>query len=127
CLTIKECEGANGRGVFGHEIAWPFMAVPDRAPAIELAKDPEPQARGALQLTYKVDDDYGVVDAQAKFELKPPTTVAKDAPRPLYGPPDAALLLSQQRMRSGVSQTIKDFSDHPWAGADVMMTLVARA
>ena len=35
-------------------------------------------------------------------------------------------MLAQQRMRSGVSQTIKDFSDHPWAGADVMMTLVAR-
>ena len=28
---------------------------PDRAPTIELTKDPEPQARGALQVTYKVD------------------------------------------------------------------------
>ena len=125
-FLIKESGGANVRGVVGHDIAWTFNAVPDRAPTIELTKDPEPQARGGLQLTYKVDDDYGVVDAQAKFELKPSATAAKDAPRPLYGPPDAALLLAQQRMRSGVSQTIKDFSDHPWAGADVMMTLVAR-
>ena len=125
-FLIKESGGANVRGVVGHDIAWTFNAIPDRAPTIELAKDPEPQARGGLQLTYKVDDDYGVVDAQAKFELKPSATAAKDAPRPLYGPPDAALLLAQQRMRSGVSQTIKDFSDHPWAGADVMMTLVAR-
>ena len=125
-FLIKESGGANVRGVVGHDIAWTFNAIPDRAPTIELAKDPEPQARGGLQLTYKVDDDYGVVDAQAKFELKPSATAAKDAPRPLYGAPDAALLLAQQRMRSGVSQTIKDFSDHPWAGADVMMTLVAR-
>ena len=125
-FLIKESGGANVRGVVGHDIAWTFNAVPDRAPTIELTKDPEAQARGGLQLTYKVDDDYGVVDAQAKFELKPSATAAKDAPRPLYGPPDAALLLVQQRMRSGVSQTIKDFSDHPWAGADVMMTLVAR-
>jgi uncharacterized protein (TIGR02302 family) len=125
-FLIKESGGANVRGVVGHDIAWTFNAVPDRAPMIELTKDPEPQARGGLQLTYKVDDDYGVVDAQAKFALKPSATAAKDAPRPLYGPPDAALLLAQQRMRSGVSQTIKDFNDHPWAGADVMMTLIAR-
>jgi uncharacterized protein (TIGR02302 family) len=125
-FVIKESGAANVRGVVGHDIAWAFNAVPDRAPTIELTKDPEPQARGALQVTYKVDDDYGVVDAHAKFELKPPSTAAKEAPRPLYGPPDTALLLAQQRMRSGVSQTIKDFSDHPWAGADVTMTLVAR-
>jgi uncharacterized protein (TIGR02302 family) len=125
-FLIKESGGANVRGVVGHDIAWTFNAVPDRAPTIALTKDPEAQARGGLQLTYKVDDDYGVVDAQAKFELKPSATAAKDARRPLYGPPDAALVLAQQRMRSGVSQTIKDFSDHPWAGADVMMTLVAR-
>ena len=36
------------------------------------------------------------------------------------------LQLAQQRMKNGVSQSIKDFSDHPWAGADVTMTLVAR-
>jgi uncharacterized protein (TIGR02302 family) len=125
-FLIKDSGAANVRGVVGHDIAWAFTAVPDRAPTIELTKEPEPQARGALQLTYKVDDDYGVVDAQAKFELKPPSTAAKETPRPLYGPPDTALLLAQQRMRSGVSQTIKDFSDHPWAGADVNMTLVAR-
>jgi uncharacterized protein (TIGR02302 family) len=125
-FVIKESGAANVRGVVGHDIGWAFNAVPDRAPTIELTKDPEPQARGALQVTYKVDDDYGVVDAHAKFELKPPSTAAKEAPRPLYGPPDTALLLAQQRMRSGVSQTIKDFSDHPWAGADVTMTLVAR-
>ena len=125
-FVINESGAANVRGVVGHDIAWAFNAVPDRAPTIELTKDPEPQARGALQVTYKVDDDYGVVDAHAKFELKPPSTAAKEAPRPLYGPPDTALLLAQQRMRSGVSQTIKDFSDHPWAGADVTMTLVAR-
>jgi uncharacterized protein (TIGR02302 family) len=125
-FIIKESGGASVRGVVGHDIAWSFNAVPDRAPTIELTKDPEPQARGGLQLTYKVDDDYGVVDAQAKFVLKTPSAAAANAPRPLYGAPDAPLVLAQQRMRSGVSQTIKDFSDHPWAGAEVVMTLVAR-
>jgi uncharacterized protein (TIGR02302 family) len=125
-FTISESGSANVRGVVGHDIAWAFNAIPDRAPTIELAKEPEPQARGGLQLTYKVDDDYGVVDAQAKFSLKPSTGPNADTPRPLYGPPDAALQLAQQRMKSGVSQTIRDFSDHPWAGGNVVMTLVAR-
>ncbi len=124
-FTISESGNANVRGVVGHDLAWAFTAIPDRAPTIELTKDPEPQARGGLQLTYRVDDDYGVVDAQAKFALKPARPNG-DVPHALYGPPDAALLLAQQHMKSGVSQTIRDFSDHPWAGADVTMTLVAR-
>src|SRR5262245_49484473 len=125
-FAIAESGSATVRGVVGHDIAWAFNAIPDRVPTIELAKEPEPQARGGLQLTYKVDDDYGVVGADAKFALKPARGPAADTPRPLYGPPDASLQLAQQRMKSGVSQTIRDFSDHPWAGADVTMTLVAR-
>jgi uncharacterized protein (TIGR02302 family) len=30
------------------------------------------------------------------------------------------------RTRNGTGQTIKDLTDHPWAGADVVMTLIAR-
>jgi len=44
----------------------------------------------------------------------------------LYGPPDFPLILPQARTRAGVAQTIKDLTDHPWAGAEVEMTLVAR-
>ena len=67
-----------------------------------------------------------VVDAQAKFALAPGKAGTDgDPPRPLYGAPDTGLQLAQQRMKNGVSQSIKDFSDHPWAGADVTMTLVA--
>ena len=47
-------------------------------------------------------------------------------PRPLFGPPDFALVLPQARTKNGVGQTIKDLTDHPWAGAEVTMTLVAR-
>src|SRR5689334_6331214 len=32
---------------------WRFAAVPDRAPTVSLAKDPERQARGSLQMSYK--------------------------------------------------------------------------
>ena len=47
-------------------------------------------------------------------------------PRALYDAPDLPLALPQARTRNGVGQTTKDLNEHPWAGADVSMTLVAR-
>ena len=32
-------------------------------------------------------------------------------------------MLPQARTRNGVGQTIKDLTEHPWAGVDVVMTL----
>ena len=50
---------------------WKFGATPDRAPTIALAKDPERQARGSLQMSYKIEDDYGVTEARAQFAARP--------------------------------------------------------
>src|SRR5258707_13280135 len=50
---------------------WKFSAIADRAPTIALAKDPERQARGSLQLSYKIEDDYGVTEAQAHVAARP--------------------------------------------------------
>jgi uncharacterized protein (TIGR02302 family) len=109
------------------DVSWSFNAIPDRAPTISLAKEPEPQLRGTLLLQYKLEDDYGVVDAQATFERKPTMVVpGGKEPRPLFGAPDFALALPQARTRAGVGQTTKDLSEHPWAGVDVTMTLTAR-
>lgn len=49
---------------------WRFAATPDRAPSISLAKDPERQARGSLQMSYKLEDDYGVTEARAQFAAR---------------------------------------------------------
>ena len=51
-------------------MTWQFTAIPDKPPTIALTKEPEGQARGTLQLTYKLEDDYGVVGAQATFKLR---------------------------------------------------------
>jgi uncharacterized protein (TIGR02302 family) len=129
--TIADAGTATVRGI-GDNLVWTFSAIPDRVPTIALAKEPEGQTRGALQLSYKIEDDYGVIDAQALFERKPPAkpqaTAQADAkpPRPLYSAPDFPLVLPQSRTKNGVGQTIKDLTEHPWAGVDVMMTLVAR-
>jgi uncharacterized protein (TIGR02302 family) len=108
----------------GTDLAWAFTAIPDRAPKITLAKEPERQARGSLRLDYKLEDDYGVVNAQATFALKEESKPEKPA-HPLFGAPDFALSLPQARTRSGAAQTIHDLTEHPWAGADVTMTLTA--
>ncbi|MGB3045456.1 MAG: TIGR02302 family protein [Xanthobacteraceae bacterium] len=108
---------------------WAFTAVPDRAPTIALAKDPERQARGSLQLTYQIDDDYGVTEAHAHFTVRtdnPPAGGEPTTARPLFDPPQLALALPNARTRKGVGQTVKDFGEDPYAGAEMTMTLTAR-
>ena len=125
-FTITATGAATLRGA-GENLVWPFNAIPDKPPTIALIKDPEQQSRGALLLSYRLEDDYGVAEAQATFARKDdPGAAEGKAARPLFGPPDFALVLPQARTRNGTGQTIKDLTDHPWAGAEVTMTLVAR-
>ena len=107
---------------------WSFTAVPDKPPVIALAKEPQRQARGSLQLSYKLEDDYGVTEAKANFAVAGARPSAKDAdgPRPLFEPPQFALTLPNARTRAGVGQTVKDLSEDPYAGADVTLTLTAK-
>ena len=108
---------------------WTFVAVADRPPTIALAKDPERQARGSLQLTYQIEDDYGVTEAHAHFVVRPqtpPVGAETTEARPLFDPPELNLALPNARTRKGIGQTVKDLSQDPYAGAEVTMTLTAR-
>jgi uncharacterized protein (TIGR02302 family) len=128
---------------------WKFAATPDRAPTIALVKDPERQARGSLQMSYKLEDDYGVTEARAAFAVRPADSgkeasrestkeSAKDTAkgakaaekaveaRPLFPAPQFPLVMPNARTRNGVGQTVKDLSEDPYAGADVTLTLTAR-
>ena len=124
-FAIAATGSATLRGA-GDDLTWAFNVIPDKPPTIELTKDPEQQGRGSLLLSYRLEDDYGVTEAQATFARKNDTGADGEGPHPLFGPPDFALILPQARTRAGVAQTIKDLTDHPWAGAEVEMTLVAR-
>jgi uncharacterized protein (TIGR02302 family) len=103
---------------------WKFTATPDRPPTISLAKDPERQARGSLQMSYKIEDDYGVTEARAQLAARP--AQGGPAARPLYTPPQFPLVLPNARTRNGVGQTVKDLSEDPYAGAEVTLTLTAK-
>ncbi len=124
-LVIKGDGSAAVHGVLGKDLTWNFTAIADRAPTIELIKDPERQARGSVRFDYKMDDDYGVVEAQAKFDIKDQAPADKPR-RPLFTAPDFALTLPQARTRVGAAQTTRDLTEHAWAGAETVMTLVAR-
>ncbi len=123
-FKIAATGAATLHGV-GDDLTWAFNAIPDKPPTISLAKDPEQQARGSLLLSYRLEDDYGVTEAQATFARKEEPGKNGDAAHALFGPPDFKLVLPQARTKSGVGQTIKDLTDQPWAGAEVVMTLVA--
>jgi uncharacterized protein (TIGR02302 family) len=124
-LLIKGNGSAAVHGAVGSDLVWNFTAIPDRAPNIELIKDPERQARGALRIDYRMDDDYGVVEAKTTFALKEKPSA--DAPsHPLFPAPDYALALPQARTKAGIAQTTHDLTEHPWAGAEVIMTLMAK-
>src|SRR5262249_20925997 len=105
-FTVRDHGSVTLRGIGDDDITWRFVAIPDRAPTIALTKDPEAQGRGALKLDYKIEDDYGVVEAKALFERK--ETNDDKAARPLYGPPELPLVLPQARTPNGAGPATED-------------------
>ncbi len=120
----------------GSELArWVFSVTPDTAPKIALTKEPERTRRGALKLSYSIEDDYGVVSAQAevkKVKEKAPdpkkawarANVLQGPRPPLERPP--AITLRLPRASTHEAQTYIDFGPHPYAGREVILTLEAR-
>jgi uncharacterized protein (TIGR02302 family) len=126
-FAIKGDGSAALHGIVGTDIAWKFTAIPDQPPTIALIREPQRQARGALRLDYKIEDDYGAVGAQATFKRKADTGGdSGKPPHPLFEAPTIKLTLPQARTQQGEAQTTHDLTEHPWAGAEVTMTLVAR-
>jgi uncharacterized protein (TIGR02302 family) len=105
--------------------AWRFTVEPDRAPSIALIGQPKVAESGALHLTYSLEDDYGVVAALGEIAPVGDTAGAAGG-RPLYDAPALPLSLPQLRTRKGNGETTRDLTSHPWAGAKVKLTLVAR-
>jgi uncharacterized protein (TIGR02302 family) len=104
--------------------AWRFTVEPDNPPSIALVGEPRVAESGALHLTYSMEDDYGIVAAFGEFA--PADPLRGKAARPLYDAPKLPLSLPQLRTRKGQGETTRDLTSHPWAGAKLKLTLVAR-
>lgn len=99
---------------------WPFEVIADTPPRIAFSKEPGRAANGTLQLSYTIDDDYGVVKAFADVVLTEPED---EEALPLYSAPELPLTLPRRGTKEAT--TVKDLTVHPWAGSEVQLTLVA--
>jgi uncharacterized protein (TIGR02302 family) len=114
-------------GLAAGDALWSFRSIPDRPPVIALGRDPQVLGRATLSLGYKVEDDYGVVAAEAR--LTNPQIRQRPgagAPRPLIGAPEFPLSLPQARTRAATGESSKDLTEHPWAGVTASLQLAAR-
>lgn len=100
---------------------WQFTVIRDEPPSIRFAEDPRRAASGALELSYYVEDDNGVVRAEAQFRLTEDNAYA----RPLYEAPEMSLALPRRSSKDHRAKSSQDLSEHPWAGRSVDLTLVA--
>jgi uncharacterized protein (TIGR02302 family) len=96
-------------------------AVPDLPPQISFAGPPEVNARGTFTMIYKGKDDYGIALTEGLVErgerYKGSRTLVP-APRIGLAVPD---LGEDAETRAPV-----DLTNHPWAGARVRLTLLAK-
>ena len=77
-----------------------------------------------MTLHYALADRYGVASAEAEFS-KPGGVGATPPPRALIPAPKLPLQLPSTASGTGQASTTSDLSEHPWAGAEVVMTLKA--
>ncbi|MFS8054055.1 TIGR02302 family protein [Rhizobium sp. BR 317] len=102
--------------------SWSFKVVADKPPEIAFDGIPHATANGALEIGFKVKDDYGVEEAHAEIvpvETDPQAT-------PLYGLPEYRLEISRRDRRNGKGLANHDLTQDPLAGKQVRITLVAR-
>ena len=122
----------------GMQVAsWTFSVTPDHAPKITMTKQPERSSpRGSLKLFYKVEDDYGVVSAEARIRRIVPkkdtssTAWAREpktgARLPYERPPVLALNLPRSYPKTAEGHSLHEIGEHPWAGMKVELTLIAK-
>lgn len=131
-FTVSATGTVLASGPDGRSVTWRLAATPDQKPFIAFVRDPQTGQRNTLVLTYKVEDDYGVKSAEATFAALPPEkpffprpgAPEPQAGQPLVPPPDFALTVPAPGSKTG-AQTSKDLIAHPWAGANVAITLKA--
>ena len=112
------------RGAASSDVTWQFTAIP--VIILPLLLPRIRKVRRAVRCSsYKLEDDYGVVGAQAMFKQQNNEGTNGHPARPLYEAPDFPLVLPQARTKTASART-KDLTEHPWAGVDVAMILSAR-
>jgi uncharacterized protein (TIGR02302 family) len=125
--TVAQDGSLTVRGTGAEPLDWRFEAIADRAPTIAFEREPQTDQRNQFVLSYKVEDDYGVTEAEAAMTLAPSAlALQREGARPLAELPPIPLSLPQARTRSGSGQTNREFVAHPFAGLQVAIKLRAK-
>ncbi len=103
--------------------AWEITVIPDRAPEVSMPEAPGANFAGALEVHFMARDDYGVTSAWA--EIVPRGGFAEGGGL-VEEPITFALPLPFTGTAKEIADTVvRDFGEHPWAGAWVELTLHA--
>jgi uncharacterized protein (TIGR02302 family) len=96
--------------------SWNVRAVPDNPPVIAFSQKPSRTERDSVKLAFTAGDDYGVAGVRAL--IRP----VKDKTKMLA----ADLPLDSTSSKTLTETVYKDFTENPFAGLDVEITLEAR-
>ncbi|PCJ92753.1 MAG: TIGR02302 family protein [Hyphomicrobiales bacterium] len=122
--VLEEAVEITVSSSFGAARSWRFVVVPDMPPEISFVGLPKFSRSGAIELDYALKDDYGITKAEVEFTPKRQINTGADTKaRPLYDPPEMALSLPRRRVKEGNGHTLKNLTDHPWAGIDVSILM----
>ncbi|MEM9097037.1 MAG: TIGR02302 family protein [Pseudomonadota bacterium] len=102
--------------------SWTIEAIPDAPPEIDFASNPGATATRALEVSFTAKDDYGVVSAWAEID---PVEENRGKGLDLDTIEFALPLPISRDAREVAESTIEDLTEHPWAGAEVEITLYA--
>jgi uncharacterized protein (TIGR02302 family) len=121
CFQLRG-DGRLRLGLGGDEIAsLALRAIPDAPPTITPTAAPKANLHGSFELRYRIEDDYGAHDAEAF--ATPIDAETSSTTHPLVKPPGGSLELPPGPGGLGAGATILDWSDSPYAGAPVDLTL----
>ncbi|KAB0677019.1 TIGR02302 family protein [Aureimonas leprariae] len=101
---------------------WRFQVTPDKPPVIAFANEPLRGRSGALELAFKVTDDYGAGQGKGEMQLRDkPSPLA----RPLFGLPEVKLSMPRRAKGEANGRTSSDLTENPYAGSTVTLRLAA--
>ncbi|MGJ8573446.1 MAG: TIGR02302 family protein [Hoeflea sp.] len=113
-------DGPGGR-------SWDVAMLPDAAPQVEIAGEPQVAALGEMSLPFAASDDYGVEAGEARISLD---LASVDRRYGLAIEPDARpdvivpLPMPISGKRTNFEENlIENFSKHPWANLPVKISL----
>ncbi|GHE64976.1 membrane protein [Camelimonas fluminis] len=98
-----------------------FQAIADQPPKVALKGKPSGGARGSLTIAYTATDDYGLASGRAEIKR-----TGGGEGRSLAEPPDIPLNLPANPGDGAELRTVAELASHPWAGAQVSLTLTVR-